>query len=131
MVNPIIGKKTILFQMVDPRQDIRDLFRFVELHRKDTRGYLMKYSLSKMTQEEGLDYAFRLLALGQIMPFVVMTKEGKASRNGGYVYLSDMTETACVLNGVMDTEMMNGLGRVLRKDKYTFSQDFKVINKSQ
>lgn len=118
MLNPIIGKKVILFQIAP-----NDLDHFVELHRNDKNGYLMRFSLSKMTQEEGRNYIGLLIGTGQLAIFTALTKEGKASRRGGYVYASDITEGALNISGVMDVELMKGLGRALRRDKYTFTQD--------
>ena len=34
-----------------------------------------------------------------------------------------MTATGCMVSGVMDTEFVRGLGKLLRKDKYTYSED--------
>lgn len=118
MLNPIIGKKVILFQLAPT-----DLDHFVELHRADKNGYLMKHCLAKMTQQEGKDYIGLLIGTGQIAPFTVLTKEGKSSRRGGYIYASEITAGALNISGAMDVELMKGLGRAIRRDKYTFTQD--------
>ena len=77
-MNPIIGKKVVLFEL----QPL-DIPNFVEVHREDKHGYMQSMNLSKMTQEEGEKYVFMLLTSLQMIAFVVMTKEGKASRKVG------------------------------------------------
>jgi hypothetical protein len=118
MPNTIIGKKVILFGF-----EPQDLEHFIKLHREDRHGYLQKYCLKEMSEEEAKKYFTALLVTGQLLIFTVMTKEGKASRRGGYIYLSDISTFACSLTGIMDKEFIKGLTRQLRRDKYTYSQD--------
>lgn len=118
MLNPIIGKKIILFPLAPT-----DLDHFVQLHRGDKQGYMQRFCLKEMSEEEAKNYIGLFIATSQIFVFTVMTKEGKASRRGGYIYFSDITDFAVTLNGIMDVELMKGLGRVIRKEKYTFSED--------
>jgi RimJ/RimL family protein N-acetyltransferase len=117
-IEPIIGRKVILFKM-----EVSDLGHFVKLHREDRLGYMQRYSLKEMTEEEARKYMAINLLGGQILVFLVMTKEGKVSRKAGYVYFSDMTKNACAINGIMDREFAKGLSKVLRKDKYTYAED--------
>jgi RimJ/RimL family protein N-acetyltransferase len=114
----LTGKKVILF----PLSEI-DLDHFVRLHRADKNGYMQRYCLKEMTEDEAKKYAAHLIATNQIFVFTVLTKEGKASRRAGYVYITDLSNYACEISGIMDIEFARGLGRMLRKDKYTYSQD--------
>lgn len=118
MIKYIAGKKVLLFQ-IEPR-DFKD---FAELHRKDKHGYLQQFCLKKMTEEESIQYVAMKFMAGQIVGFTVMTKEGRSARRVGYVYICDITNTACTISGVMDQEFVKGLGKLIRKDKYTFSED--------
>ena len=118
MIKPVIGKKVILFE-IEPR-DFKD---FSELHRKDKHGYLQQFCLKKMSEDEAYHYVASKFAFGHVVGFSVMTKEGKAARRAGYVYICDMTERACTVSGVMDIEFAKGLGKLIRKDKYTYSED--------
>jgi RimJ/RimL family protein N-acetyltransferase len=117
-IMPVIGQKVILFE-VEPR-DFKD---FAEIHRKDKHGYLQQFSLKKMTEEEALAYTAMAFMSQQIIGFTAMTKEGKAARRAGYVYIGNMTSTGCMISGVMDVDFVKGLGKLLRKDKYTYSED--------
>lgn len=118
MKNVLIGKRVILFNL-----EPADLDHFVKLHREDKNGYLHKYCFKEMTDEEARKYLIALLATQQILVFTAYTKEGKASRRAGYVYLSDVSQHACSLTGIMDKEFSTGLAKQLRKGKNTFSQD--------
>lgn len=118
MILPIIGRRVILFE-VEPR-DFKD---FAALHRQDTKGYLHRYSLHKMTEEEAENYVKACFVMGQILAFTIMTKEGKAARRAGYIYLTDLEKHGCTIIGCLDKEFLKGLGKQLRKDKYTFSED--------
>lgn len=114
----LVGKKVILFPLA-----IVDLDNFVKLHRNDTQGYLQRYCLKEMTDDEAKRYILALLTMHQIAIFTVMTKEGKASRRAGYVYISDFSKDACNISGIMDKEFAQGLHKQLRRDKYTYAQD--------
>jgi RimJ/RimL family protein N-acetyltransferase len=117
-MSPIIGKKVVLFEL----QPI-DIPHFAEVHREDKHGYMQSMNLSKMTQEESEKYVIMLLTSLQMIAFVVMTKEGKASRKVGYVYLNDLSIYGCSISGIMLKEFAVGLGRQVRRGKYTYSED--------
>lgn len=117
-MNPIIGRKVVLFPF-----EITDLNHFVELHRKDRNGFLQRFCLKNLGDEEARSYTVGVLSSGQISVFTVMTKEGKASRIAGYIYISGLTPNSCEISGVMDKQFSKGLGRLVRKDKYTYSED--------
>lgn len=117
-INIIIGRRVVLFPLVP-----QDLDHFIKLHREDRQGYMQRYCLKEMTEEEAKKYILALLTTNTIIVFTVYTKEGKASRKAGYVYLSDISRHGACISGIMDKEFSKGLGRQLRKDKYTFSQD--------
>lgn len=114
----LTGKKVVLFPLASI-----DLDHFIQLHRADINGYMQRYSLHKMTDDEAKRYITLLLDNQQMFVFTVLTKEGKSSRRAGYVYMTDLTESACEISGIMDKEFARGLGRQLRKDKYTYAQD--------
>lgn len=118
MIKPIIGQKVILFE-VEPR-DFKD---FAELHRKDKHGFLQQFCLKKMTEEEAINYTALAFLSGQIIGFTITTKEGRGARRVGYVYIGNITQTGCMISGVMDIEFVKGLGKLIRKDKYTYSED--------
>ena len=117
-MNPVIGKKVVLFEL----QPL-DIPSFAEVHREDKHGYMQSMNLSKMTQDEAEKYVFMLLSSLQMIAFVVMTKEGKASRKVGYVYLNDLSIYGCSISGIMLKEFAVGLGRQVRRGKYTYSED--------
>ena len=117
-MNPIIGKKVVLFEI----QPI-DIPHFAEVHREDKHGYMQAMNLSKMTKEESEQYVLMLLTSLQMIGFLVMTKEGKASRKVGYVYLNDLSIYGCSISGIMLKEFAIGLGRQVRRGKYTYSED--------
>lgn len=117
-MNPVIGKKVVLFEI--QKMDIPD---FVEAHQVDKHGYMQAMNLSKMTQEEGQKYIFMLLASLQMVAFVVMTKEGKATRKVGYIYINDLSTFGCSISGIMLKDFAAGLARQVKRGKYTYSED--------
>lgn len=117
-MNPIIGKKVVLFEIQKA-----DVPHFAEIHRQDKHGYMQAMNLSKMTQEESEKYAWMLLSSLQMVAFVVMTKEGKATRRAGYIYVTDLSVHGCSLSGIMVKEFAAGLARQVRRKKYTYSED--------
>jgi RimJ/RimL family protein N-acetyltransferase len=118
MDNIIYGKKVVLFEFVP-----EDLEHFVKLHRGDKKGYLQKFCLKQMTKEEAEEYTRALVITRQIKCWSVWTKQGKASRRIGFIYLSDMTSFSAGITGIMDTEVAKGVTRKIREGKYTFSED--------
>jgi len=114
----IIGKRTILFPLAKA-----DFEQFIQLHRADKNGYLLKFCLKEMSDAQASNYVIALIMTGQIKVWTVVTKEGKASRRAGYVYISDISKSACNINGIMDKEFSRGLAKQLKKGKNTFSQD--------
>lgn len=117
-MNPIIGKKVILFEV--QKVDVPD---FAAAHREDKHGYMQAMNLSRMTQEEAEKYVMLLLSSLQMIAFVVMTKEGKASRKVGYVYINDLSIYGCSISGLMTKDFAAGLARQVRRGKYTYSED--------
>lgn len=117
-IEAVVGKRVVLFPTVPA-----DLENFVKLHRADKNWYMGAYSLNYMTEDEAIKYVYALLATARILAFTVITKEGKASRRGGYVYLSDVTGHSATLSGIMDKDFARGLVRQMKKGKHTYSQD--------
>ena len=118
MIDIIIGKRVLLFPL-----EVVDIDHFVQLHREDKNGMLGEFCLREMTFEEAKKYILTLLVTNQIRVFTGYAKEGKASKKLGYIYLSCVTPFSCNVVGIIDKEMLKGLGKVIRQDKYTFSED--------
>ena len=114
----LVGKKVVLFPL--ERVDFR---HFVKLHREDKYGYMCRFSLADMAEEEAVRYVAALLATGDVIPWTVMTKEGRAARKAGYIYLTDLDSYSATIAGIMDKEFVKGLVKQIRRGKYTFSQD--------
>lgn len=117
-MNTLIGKRVILFPLEE-----HDLDDFVKIHRNDKRGVMCRFSLKEMTEEEARKYTIGLLAARQIIVWVVMTKEGKASRKAGYIYISDLSKFSVNVSGIMSRDFATGLSKQIRRNKYTFAQD--------
>lgn len=114
----IIGKRILLFPF-----EASELTHFVELHRSDKQGMMGKFCLKEMTQEEGSAYITALFLTGQLKVWSCYTKEGRASRKIGYIYLTEISPFSCQLIGIIDKEILKGLAKVMRKGKYSFSED--------
>lgn len=116
---PILyGKKTISFPII-----YDDLGHLVSLLHEDKMGYMGKFCLKNMTIEQATEYAHRMIMSNEIVVWSVFTKEGKASRRGGYIYLTDITPFSCEVGGIMDINFAKGLTKHLRSDKYTYAED--------
>lgn len=115
---PIIGKKVILFEVQKT-----DVPHFAEVHRQDKHGYMQAMNLSRMTQEEAEQYVWMMLSSLHLIAFIVMTKEGKASRKVGYIYINELQTHGCSVSGLMLKEFAAGLARQVRRGKYTYSED--------
>ena len=118
MIEIIVGKRVVLFPL-----ELADLDHFINLHREDKSGMMGRFCLREMTYEEARKYVLTLLATNQIRVWTGYTKEGKASKRLGYVYLTDITAFSCKVVGIIDKEVLKGLGKVIRQGKYTFSED--------
>ena len=113
----LTGRKTMLFPF-----SVNDLPLFLKLHREDKKGYLGQFCLKYMNALEALNYVNALFQLNKIHVWTVYTKEVK-SRVVGFVYVSDLEKFKCSISGVMDGEFARGLGREIRRDKYTYTED--------
>lgn len=116
--NILYGKKTIGFPFI-----YADMQNLVRLLCEDKIGYMGKFCLKKMTEEQACEYIHSLLMSGEIVIWTIYTKEGKSSRKAGYAYLTDITPFSCEVGGIMDIKFAKGLTTHLRKDKYTYSED--------
>lgn len=114
----LIGKKVILFPLEEC-----DLETFIKLHREDRNGYMCRFCLKNMSPDEAKAYVLNLLATGQIVVWTGFTKEGKASRRCGFIYMSDIKRHSVSISGILDKEFARGITKYLNRDKYTFSQD--------
>lgn len=114
----LYGKKTISFPFI-----FQDLKHLITLLREDKFGYMGKFCLKKMTEQQAANYIHSMIVNGEICIWSVFTKEGKASRKAGYAYLTDITPFSCEVGGIMDMQFAKGLTKHLRADKYTFAED--------
>jgi len=119
----IYGRKVILFAF-----EPVDLDRFVELHQQDEKGYMLQYCLKKMDFEEARKYIATLFFTRQVKCWSVYIKKGfikglKDNKRAGFVYLTDFEPHAVHIAGIMDTAVMRGLLKHLRRDKLTFAED--------
>jgi RimJ/RimL family protein N-acetyltransferase len=122
MQEPLVGKKVILFPL-----DESDVEDFIKLHQHDN-GVMCRYSLIGMSDEEARRVVMAYLIAGDLMPFTIKTKEGKASRTVGYIYITDLDAHCASISGAIDREFYKGLAKQMSKDRYTFAQDaFNVL----
>ena len=116
--NIIYGKKVVLFSL-----EPVDLPHFIKLHREDKKGNLQEMCLRGMSEDEAEKYIRMLLLTRQIKVWSVYTKDVKNSHRIGFIYLYNMTSFSTGISGVMDSEIVKGLGKVIRDGKYTYSED--------
>lgn len=114
----IIGKKVLLFPF-----EAVELKDFVKLHREDKEGRMGKFCLKKMTQEEAEKYVVTLLLTKDIEIYSCYTKEGKATKKFGYVYFTNITDFSACIVGILDKFALKGLSKIMRKGKYSFTED--------
>ena len=112
----IIGQRVILFSL-----EPTDLDHFIKTHQEDKNGFLGRFSLGQMSYDEAKKYILALLVTSEIMPFTVITKEGKASRKAGYVYITDLDVHSCSISGIMCPEFAKGLTKKLKKKAYPYN----------
>lgn len=113
------GKKTILFPIAKTDFDL-----FAKLHKEDNNHYMGRFCLDKLNEEEAKQYLLSLFFGRQMVVWVVHTKEGKASKKAGFIYLSDLTDSSASINGIMDPKFAEGLLKRLKKQgSYTYTED--------
>jgi len=116
---PILyGRKTILFPFHPSELD-----HFVKLHRDDKNGLMCRFCLKEMTEQEARDYITLMVQTQQVIAWTVQTKEGRASRRGGFIYLDGFTSFSTSVNGIMDNDFAKGLTKEMRRGKYTYAED--------
>lgn len=116
--NILYGKKTIGFPFM-----YHDLEHFISLLREDKLGYMGKFCLKKMDENQAAQYIHKMILSNEIIIWTIYTKEGKGSRKAGYAYLTDITPFSCEVGGIMDIKFAQGLTKHLRRDKYTYAED--------
>lgn len=114
----LTGKKTMLFPFT-----AADLPLFIRLHREDRKGYLGQFCLKYMNALEAVNYIDALFKLNKIHVWTVYIKSTNKPKVAGFVYVSDVEKYKCTICGVMDNEFARGLGREIRRDKYTYTED--------
>lgn len=118
MDNILYGKKVVLF----PLEPV-DLEHFIKLHREDKKGNLQDMCLKNLSEDEANRYVRALLLTGQIRVWSVFTKDVKNPHRIGFIYLHDLKSFSSGVSGVMDSEIVKGLGKIIRNGKYTYSED--------
>lgn len=114
----LYGKKVILFEFVPA-----DMDGLAKLLRNDKQGYMGEHCLKQMTEDEAKSYLAMLLMSGQIKAWSVYAKHIKHPKPIGFVYLHDITSFSSGMSGIMDYEIVKGLGKKIREGRYTFSED--------
>lgn len=119
----LYGQKTILFDFVPA-----DLPHFVKLHREDMRGFLHRYCLKKMTEQEGMKFTAAMFLTGQLKCWSVYLKQNSIknlmeNKRAGFIYIDNLTSFSANISGVMDSAVMKGLLKQIRRDKVTFAED--------
>ncbi len=114
--NILYGKKTILFPF-----EPSDLDHFVQLHREDKDGYMQRYCLKEMSEDEAKHYASLLLATGQVKCWSVYVKHNNT--RAGFIYLTDFTSFSANISGIMDTKIVKGLLKHIRHGDFTYAED--------
>lgn len=123
IVSIIYGRKVILFPF-----ESADLPHFIQLHREDREGYMQRYCLKNMTEEEATNFVKMLFYTGQIHCWSVYLKQNTlrrevADRRAGYIYITDVTSFSCQVSGIMDNYLMRGLIKHIRRGKMTYAED--------
>jgi RimJ/RimL family protein N-acetyltransferase len=114
----LYGRRTVLFPI-----EVADIERFVALHRGDRTGYMLRMSLSQMSEEEARRYVTLLLVSRELSGWTVYAKQGRKSDCIGFAYLQDVTPRVATLSGIMDPRAVKSLGRHVREGRYTYAED--------
>lgn len=119
----LYGKKVILFAF-----EPQDLQHFVRLHRNDPHGYMHKYCLKKMTEPEAMSFMAAAFMTGQLVCWSVYLKQNSLrnmmdNKCAGFIYLTNLEPFAANISGVMDTAVMKGLLKHIRRGDETFAED--------
>jgi len=111
------GKKTLLFPFAPA-----DFDYFFELYEQEKYKF---GELKKIGDKEQIKmFLIQSFASLSLLAWVGYTKEGKASRRAGIIYLFDITDRSCSIHGVVDKQFLKGLAKRLKqKDKLTYTED--------
>jgi len=115
--NVFYGKKTVLFPFMD-----NDFQYFIDLHRGDKKGYMGKFSLCKMTDQEAKLYIKALLGGYQMFIWTVMTK-GKDAKRVGFIYFFDVNSFSCSIAGMIDPEFTKKFVKKFKRGDLTPTED--------
>ena len=119
----IYGKKVVLFAF-----EPVDLEHFVRLHKEDAQGYMQDYCLKKMVHDEAMKFTAMLFLTKQIKCWSVYLKQNSfknlmENRRAGFIYLTNFTSFSVNISGIMDSAIMKGLLKFIRRGTKTFAQD--------
>lgn len=112
------GKKTILFPF--EMTDFDFFFKVYSQTEKHKLGELRKLGDEKKIKL----FLMNAMANGLLVAWVAYTKEGKASKKGGVIYIFDITQHSCSVHGIIDKDLLKGLAtRLKSKKKLTYTED--------
>jgi len=118
MAKIIEGVKTILFPF-----KAGDFPYFFEVYHQTDK--LKLGELGKLGDDENIkEFLMFAFADGKIIAWTAYTKQGKASKKAGIIYLFDITNHSCSIHGIVDKTLLKGLaGKLKQKDKLTYAED--------
>ena len=96
---------------------------FVEVHQQDKTGKMGQFSFMLNKDPIGSRVVIENLINNGLIVWSIFTKEGKATRRVGFVYLNDVNTYSAFIQGIMDQHFARGLIKEFRKKKYTYSED--------
>ena len=115
----IFGEKVVLV----PFFDVLDMDSFIDLHRKDRKGYMCRFSMKNLRQEEAEEYLHNLIDSNSLYIWNVCPKNNERQR-AGFIYLSNVNQGhSASINGIMDKSFAKSLSKEERKDRLTYADD--------
>jgi RimJ/RimL family protein N-acetyltransferase len=114
----IFGSKVILV----PFLDVFDLSSFVRVHREDKKGFLCRFSLKNLNEQESEEYVKKMIDENQIYIWSVVLKGGE-QKHLGFIYLSDVGNRMANINGVLDKQAVRRLTKEERRENKDMVDD--------
>lgn len=117
---PVIrGKNVILV----PFFDVLDMDKFIELHQKDKKGYMCRFCLKDLNEDNAIEYIQGLIDAGDLYIWNVCPINDQKKR-AGFIYLTSVQEGHSVsINGIMDRKAVKEIIAGGRKEVLTFADD--------
>lgn len=125
---PVITGKNI---RLVPFFDILDMDRFIELHRKDKKGYMCRFCLKNLDEETAEQYITTLIDGGDLYIWNVEAI-GYENKRVGFIYLTSVSDNhSASINGIMDKKIVKEIFSKGRKESLTFADEAtKLLMKS-